>query len=374
LKQLQAQIMRYLGIVITVILGLMGVTLLLSTVLQKAISDPILDLARVAHSVTTEKDYSVRAQPRGRDETGQLIGAFNQMLVQIQERDNALRGANAALQDEVSERLKAEEDLKLLNETLEQRVAERTLEIQQVNADLVSEIIERKSAQAAAQAAKEAAEAACEIAERANKAKSEFLANMSHELRTPMNAIIGFSEILEDQTFGELNKRQVKYVGNILTSGRHLLQIINDVLDLAKIEAGRLELDCEPFVVSTAMNNVVSIVQALANQKNIALELDAQAALPPLYADQPKFKQVLYNLLSNAIKFTPDGGHVRVLARAETRPDSQDRESAAPLLHIEVCDNGIGVKAKIKNAFSLSSSRLIRLIRDSSKARVWGWR
>jgi signal transduction histidine kinase/DNA-binding response OmpR family regulator len=343
LKRLNEQIMRYLAIVAVVIVGLMGVTLLLSTVLQKAISDPILDLARVAHSVTNDKDYAVRAVARGRDETGQLIDAFNQMLVQIQERDNALSSANAALKGEVSERLKAEQDLNVLNETLEQRVAARTQELRQANADLVGEITERKNAQAAAQAAKEAAEAAREVAETANHAKSEFLANMSHELRTPMNAIIGFSEILEDQTFGELNTRQTKYVGNILTSGRHLLQIINDVLDLAKIEAGRLEIEREQFVVNTAVNDVASIVQALANKKNISLEPQVQDDLPLLIADQAKFKQVLYNLLSNAIKFTPDGGHVRVLARLETT-SRLEKDTINPTLHVEVSDNGIGVK------------------------------
>ena len=175
-------------------------------------------------------------------------------------------------------------------------------------------------------------------AESANRAKSEFLANMSHELRTPLNAIIGFSEILEDQTFGELAPRQAKYISNILSSGRHLLQLINDILDLAKIEAGRRALDASPFDVNAALNDVTNIVKTLAAKKNIALHVEAAPDLPPLVADAPKWKQIMYNLLSNAIKFTPQNGRVTIRVAVESPEPEADE------LQIAVSDTGIGIK------------------------------
>ncbi len=174
-----------------------------------------------------------------------------------------------------------------------------------------------------------------EAAEEANRAKSQFLANMSHELRTPLNAIIGFSEILHDRTFGELTPKQERYVGNILSSGRHLLQLINDILDLSKIEAGRVQLDYAAFSPLTAVRTVDNLVKALLQKKNITLDIAGGTTLPPLIADQAKFKQVLYNLISNAIKFTPENGKVTVtLATAGN----------GGLLQVDIKDTGIGIK------------------------------
>jgi PAS domain S-box-containing protein len=177
-------------------------------------------------------------------------------------------------------------------------------------------------------------------AESANRAKSKFLANMSHELRTPLNAIIGFSEILTDHLFGDLNERQGKYVDNILVSGRHLLRLINDILDLSKVEAGRITLEPAQFDVGDALRDVHVIVKTLAIRKGIALTFDIAPGLPDVTADLPKFKQVMYNLLSNAIKFTRPGGAVTTTASIA----DQDA-TTGPFLRVSVRDTGIGIKA-----------------------------
>jgi len=150
--------------------------------------------------------------------------------------------------------------------------------------------------------------------EAASRNKSEFLANMSHELRTPLNAIIGFSELLLERMFGELTARQEEYVRDILSSGKHQLAVINDVLDLSKVEAGRLDLERSTFSVSQAVADAVAFVRARATQRHITLAEQLDPELGEIDADQRKVRQVLVNLLSNAVKFTPDGGRVAVSA------------------------------------------------------------
>jgi signal transduction histidine kinase len=169
----------------------------------------------------------------------------------------------------------------------------------------------------------------------ANKHKSEFLANMSHELRTPLNAIIGFSEVLLEKMFGEINAKQQDYLSDIHSSGRHLLALINDILDLSKIEAGRMELEPSDFDVPTALQNAMTLVRERAQRHGIALSLDIDPAVGELRADERKFKQILVNLLSNAVKFTPDGGRVALRAQAV---DSG--------LEFSVSDTGIGIAAE----------------------------
>ncbi len=208
-----------------------------------------------------------------------------------------------------------------------------------------SDISKRKQVEEEWRMAKEAAEAA-------NRAKSQFLANMSHELRTPLNAIIGFSEILVDQIFGPLNNKQIKYVNNILSSGRHLLQLINDILDLSKIEAGRIQLELTQVDVETVLHHVQTIVKTLANKKGITLTVQVEQSPLTITVDEAKFKQILYNLLSNAIKFTPEGGHVKVTASVETGEEIQvgEREPLisfpTQFIKISVSDTGIGIKPK----------------------------
>jgi PAS domain S-box-containing protein len=169
----------------------------------------------------------------------------------------------------------------------------------------------------------------------ANRLKSEFLANMSHELRTPLNAVIGFAEVLIDGRAGALNAEQREYLNDILTSGQHLLQLINDVLDLAKIEAGRMELFPESFSLKTAVDEVCTIMRPIAAKRHITLTIDSSAAVNIVNLDLRKFKQVLYNLLSNAVKFSHEEGVVKLVISL----DSEEQ------LHIQVKDSGIGIKA-----------------------------
>jgi len=167
----------------------------------------------------------------------------------------------------------------------------------------------------------------------ANKHKSEFLANMSHELRTPLNAIIGFSEVLLERMFGEINDKQDEYLRDIHASGRHLLQLINDILDLSKVEAGRMELDVEAFDVPSALANAMTLVRERAQRHGLALNLEVDPAVGEIRADERKFKQIMLNLLTNAVKFTPDGGKVDV--RACLTDDG--------VLEVAVTDTGIGI-------------------------------
>ncbi|HET6373821.1 MAG TPA: GAF domain-containing protein [Candidatus Polarisedimenticolia bacterium] len=168
--------------------------------------------------------------------------------------------------------------------------------------------------------------------EAASRHKSEFLANMSHELRTPLNAVIGFSEVLLQRMFGELNAKQDEYLKDIYASGQHLLSLINDILDLSKIEAGRMELAPAPFHLPTALENAVTLVKGRAARHGITLELDLDPRLGELVGDERKVKQVLLNLLSNAVKFTPEGGRITVKAG---RRDGG--------VEIAVTDTGIGI-------------------------------
>jgi signal transduction histidine kinase/DNA-binding response OmpR family regulator/uncharacterized membrane protein affecting hemolysin expression len=381
--------------------GVMAVSLLtaylLSMVLQGTISRPVLALAEAATAVSDRRDYSVRAPVIGRDEFGVLTQAFNHMLGRIEDQNRALHESkqrldltlmsagvgtwswdlvtNAVVWDEFARALyglapdappesyqdfyslihpedhagiKRDIAASLEHDApfeVEYRVVwpdgrERALVSRgKVDRDdtgkplrmsgVSLDITERRLV-VEQQQAREAAEAA-------NRAKSNFLASMSHELRTPLNAIIGFSELLENQTFGDLNDRQHRYVNNVLTSGRHLLQLINDILDLSKVEAGHMELALSEFDVRTAMSEVKTIVGTLAMKKHLALDLEVDDSASTVTADQSKFKQILYNLLSNAIKFTPDGGSIRVTVR---RVGHEAGES----IEVAVADTGIGLK------------------------------
>jgi PAS domain S-box-containing protein len=189
----------------------------------------------------------------------------------------------------------------------------------------IQDITERRKAEDALMHAKIVAEAA-------NRSKDEFLATMSHELRTPLTSIIGFSDILKDKMFGELNEKQNHYVDHILDAGNHLLQLINDVLDLSKVEAGKMELIYERFSPSDAVDEVNTLLSPLAMDKRIKLAIDTDGNIEEIHADRTKFKQVLYNLASNAIKFTPEKGTVSIISGISEN-----------MLRVCVKDTGIGI-------------------------------
>ena len=175
--------------------------------------------------------------------------------------------------------------------------------------------------------------------EAASRHKSEFLANMSHELRTPLNAIIGFSEVLVDRMFGELNEKQEEYLKDIYASGQHLLSLINDILDLSKIEAGRMELEVSDFDLPSAIDNALTLVRERASRRGITLGHSVDDRLGPIRGDERKVKQVLLNLLSNALKFTPEGGRIDVSARAHDG-----------VAEVSVRDTGVGIAPEDQEA------------------------
>jgi two-component system cell cycle sensor histidine kinase PleC len=183
-------------------------------------------------------------------------------------------------------------------------------------------------------ARKEAREMATEL-ERVARAKSEFLANMSHELRTPLNSINGFSEVLIDETFGPLNDKQKRYINNVLTSGRHLLLLINQILDMSKVEAGKMKLSLSTVGAKEMLGEIAMLVADLVSKKKLEMELEIAEDLPEIEADELKAKEIIYNLLSNAIKFTPEGGKIGMRAKKK----GQDIE-------VEVWDTGDGIAAE----------------------------
>ena len=299
LQELYGRFLRYAAIAAVVLSACMLAALLISSVFRKAVADPIVDLSKIARVVSQDKNYSVRATPiRSPAELAILIDSFNEMLAQIQQSEGALRMAR---------------------DELEQRVRERTAELETAKREV--EEFSRSILLAK------------EEVERGSRFKDQFLSTMSHELRTPLNAVLGFSDLLADERYGPLNDRQQRYVAHIHTGGKHLLKLISDILDLSKIEAGRMELAREDVTVASAFAEVISALYPLAEKKSQAL---LQHAAPNLHvhADAMRFKQVLMNLAGNAIKFTPEGGRIELAA---CQVDDQVR--------VEVRDNGPGIPA-----------------------------
>jgi len=166
-----------------------------------------------------------------------------------------------------------------------------------------------------------------------NQTKSEFLANMSHEIRTPLNAVIGFAELMLDGLTGEINEEQRQNLNDIYSSGQHLLNLVNDVLDLSKVEAGKMEIVIEHLNVPNIIDNTVKMVKPIIDENKLSLEIDIEEGLPQIDADRNRFRQILYNLLSNAAKFTKANGNIQIKA-----------VKAGDYCQVSVIDSGIGIK------------------------------
>jgi signal transduction histidine kinase/ActR/RegA family two-component response regulator len=268
----------------------MGVAYLLSTRLQKVVTAPILSIADIARGVVERRDYSRRAQKVSDDEVGMLADSFNDMLSEIQKRTEELERSNHDTEREVSERDRAQQEVMRLNAELELRVRERTLQLEASNDQL---------------------SVAKAVADEANQAKSEFLSSMSHELRTPLNAILGFAQLLDSDSMPISPEKRHEYLAHILKAGKHLLVLINEVLDLAKVESGTLSLSLEPVNLADVFRECREMIEPTAVQRRVRLVFTPPATLN-VVADRTRLKQVLLNLLSNAVKYNREGGSVVV--------------------------------------------------------------
>jgi signal transduction histidine kinase/FixJ family two-component response regulator len=299
MRQWSTRAKRYASICLVFVLISGFFAFLVSSKLQKVISGPIVHLEDTMRMVSTNKNYEVRAVKSYADEIGGLIDGFNTMLSDIQNRDMALRGANNELQT-------------------------RTQELEE-------EIAHRKQAQEELLKAKY-------VAEEASRAKSTFLANMSHELRTPLNAIIGYSEMLEEEAQDATTVETVQDLQKIKSAGKHLLALINDVLDLSKIEAGKMGLHLETFDVAGTIEEIVTTLRPAIEKNSNTLRVHLADDVGLMRADITKVRQILLNLLSNACKFT-DHGTISVDV-------DQSTEEGLDWLRFRVTDTGIGISAK----------------------------
>ena len=223
---------------------------------------------------------------------------------------------------------------------LEKAIEKRNLELQELNENLENKVFERTKY----------IEQANRELQRSNILKNRFISTISHELRTPLNSILGFSELLLDELSGPLTERQKRHITNIYTSGTHLLQLINNVLDIAKIESGKIELHYESFLLSHIVAEVEGVIRSLADKKRQTLAMKTND-IPFIVADSVKFKQILYNLLSNAVKFTPEGGTITLVAEATNAANLPaqarnlaDSSESDNFLKLSVTDSGIGIK------------------------------
>jgi signal transduction histidine kinase len=282
MKELLLRFSQYGVVVFLVLVGSILTALFLSSRLQGRISGPMRELSDIALQITETKDYSIRATRQSNDEVGVLVSGFNEMLGQIERRDHALQQAHA---------------------DLERRVEERTEELRK---------------------AKDQAEEAVRI-------KSEFLANISHELRTPMHGILSFAAFGLRKTETAARAKLLDYFEKIHLSGSRLLGLLNDLLDLSKLDAGRMEMEFAPNDVSSVVGNVVDEFRSLVSERNITIDWEARIERP-FVLDAVRIMQVIRNIVGNAVRFSPPGGRITVTA-----------EGSPGLLLVAVEDEGVGI-------------------------------
>ena len=320
MRQWNSRAKRYANILLIFVLVSGLFALFVSSKLQGLISKPILHLEDTMRMVSSNKNYAVRAVKKYSDEIGRLIDGFNTMLSEIQQRDTALQSTNGELKT-------------------------RTQELEE-------EVFQRKQAQEELSKAKHAAE-------EANRAKSTFLANMSHELRTPLNAIIGYSEMLEEETRDTGKIENVQDLKKIQAAGKHLLALINDVLDLSKIEAGKMGLHLETFDVPQVIEEMVTTLQPAAAKNSNSVNVRVAENVGTMKADITKVRQILFNLLSNACKFTDHG----TISVDVDQIKAEDKEC----IQFRVSDTGIGISAQQRQNLFQEFAQA-----DSSIARKYG--
>jgi signal transduction histidine kinase/ActR/RegA family two-component response regulator len=306
------RILDYLLIAAGVTLLAMFTAWLVVRRLGRVVTTPIVAITGIARDVVATRDYSRRATRISDDEAAELADSFNAMLVEIEQRTRALEDSNQEIAREAAQRARAQQEVMRLNEELEQRVHERTLQLEGANHEL---------------------EHAIEEARAADQAKSAFLSSMSHELRTPLNAILGFSQILASDAMPATDEQKREFAGHIVKAGRHLLTLINEILDLAKVESGAVTLSIEPVGVGEVLAECRAMIEPLAASRAIRV-LFPEPGDCMVLADRTRLKQVVLNLLSNAVKYNREGGAV-VLACG---PGAEGR------IRLSVQDTGMGLR------------------------------
>jgi signal transduction histidine kinase/CheY-like chemotaxis protein len=325
--RLLSRTLDYLLIAAGVTLLALVTALLVVRRLGGVITAPIVAITRIAHEVVATRDYSRRARRTSNDEAAELVDSFNAMLTEIEQRTRELEGSNREIAHEARRRTEAQQQVMRMNEELEQRVTERTMQLALANAGLGQAIEEARSA---------------------NQAKSAFLSSMSHELRTPLNAILGFAQILTADSLPATPEQKKEFANHILNSGRHLLTLINEILDLAKVESGTVTLAMEPVPLAEMLGECEGMIAPLAAARGIDVRFpDAGAAV--VLADRTRIKQVLLNLLSNAVKYNREGGTVVL---------DCGRGEAPGRLRLSVRDTGLGLRADQVDALFQSFNRL----------------
>ena len=306
------RVIEYAGIALAVAAGATLLAFALLFRLQRIVTRPIAAISTVAREVVAQQDYSRRVQRQSDDEIGALVDAFNSMMGVIQQRTEQSQRALQEAAGEVVERRAAQQEVMRLNAELERRVGERTAQLEQSNHELAL---------------------ATESAERANRAKSEFISSMSHELRTPLNAILGFGQLLLSASLTYSPDKQREFMQHILKAGHHLLSLINEILDLARIESSNMSLSLEPVVLDHVLQECRTMVEPTAHKRKIQMLFPEPAGLC-VVADRTRLRQVLLNLLSNAVKYNRDQGSVVVDCRA--MPSGRVR--------VAVQDTGLGLE------------------------------